>query len=158
MFLGLLHGMAGLGGLSVCLAVLACSGPVRNHASLPLSLDRIRVSTGLTLDDLLSPTDSTIVSIYSPSDCLSCTSALLRWREWQQKSRGRRSLILLTRSPSRHELKAFALERITEYLVLAAPPPVPPPTSFLVVAGRVSDFGRGPVGENAMAKRVLNQR
>ena len=110
---------------------------------------------GTRVGDLLGGTDSAIVSVYSPMDCLNCNSAMDRWRQWSQARVGRVHVVLMLRDPTPAERRALAMDRLTDYRVLEPGQDIAAPASFLVVSGAIVDFGRGLIGERALAKRVI---
>ncbi len=140
----------------ILLALVASSGCGEARRSTDIVLQNLELVDGQRVGDLVGTADSAIVSIYAPTDCLTCNSALDRWREWTQAGEDRTHIILMTREPSPKERRALVMDHVVEYRVLKSKPPAESPFSYFIVGGAIVDFGRGLVGERSLAKRVVH--
>lgn len=115
-----------LGAILVSVSLLTSCQPdtadVREHAARA-DVRMWRIADGQTVGDLLASPNS-ILLIYSPSECFSCTGTLQRWMELAGRCEIPAPLVL-TRNPSTTEATALALLRVPIAGVLNTPPADP---------------------------------
>ncbi len=79
------------------------------------------MADGRSVGDLLSPETASVVLVYDPSECFSCTGLLPQWielgREWSVPVR-----LVLTRQPTPAETNKLKLLRVIPAGVLKAEP------------------------------------
>jgi len=133
---------------------LACGRADPEFVASDLEPGLLVLQDGRMVSELFGGSDSIVVSIYDPSDCLSCSTGIHAWRVWQTESRGRQHVLLFTRLPTEPERRQLAIGRTLTPHVLAPDKRLPAPISFLIVQGRAIDWARGKLGEEMMANRL----
>lgn len=128
------------------LPVLTCHSTATDSISLAReSLTGAAISDGRTVADLLSPETASVLLVYPPSECFSCSGLLPRWIElglaWQVPVR-----LVLTRQPTQAEANKLKLLRVIPAGVLQSAPPDTSASSAHVFDGfveRASAVGIG---------------
>jgi len=109
-----------LAGLAA-MATLSCQSPVPASQEGAGSLAATAMADGRTVGDLLSRETGSVVLVYPPSECYSCTGLLPQWielgREWTVPVR-----LVLTRQPTLAETNKLKLLRVNPDGILKAEP------------------------------------
>jgi hypothetical protein len=129
----------------------ACAPPSR-----PALLGQ-RLEGGDSVGYFVAASDTVVLLVHDPADCLACGTPIGVWRDWERRAPGHALVLVLTRTPTQMEGKAFAAARVTPIGVLETSTlPYLTPAAFLLVHGRTQDSGLGRPGVSALMKRVAN--
>lgn len=117
------------------------------------SLD-LPLADGGVVGDLLRPETLSVVLLYSPSQCFSCSGLLHRWVEFAREHEADIKLIL-TKRPSTEEVRSLRFLRMNMAGVLASEPADPAfSAAYLVRANRVVDAGVGAQAQAAILREL----
>jgi len=120
-----------------------------NESPHQRSLD-MPLADGGVVSDVLRPETLSVVLIYSPSQCFSCSGLLHRWLEFAGKQEADLKLIL-TKKPSADEARTLRFFRVDVAGVLASERADPGfSAAYLVRAERVVDAAVGTQAQAAM--------
>lgn len=124
--------MARAPGVVLPLLVLSCGGPAPSVLGISLV-------SGQSVSQLVGVRDSTVILLYNPADCFSCSSVLGRWIE-AKRQHPDQVLLVFTRPPTPNETRELAAYRIAPDGIvrdqkLAAD--FHTPSEFLAVRGKV---------------------
>ena len=138
--------------LLTCLSALV-AGCEPNESPHQRSLDMPLVD-GSVVGDVLQPEGLSVVLIYSPSQCFSCSGLLHRWVEFAGEHEADLKLIL-TKKPSPDEARTLRFLRVDVAGVLASERADPGySAAYLVRANRVVDAAAGTQEQAAMLEEL----
>ena len=127
--------------------ILSCSPPSRVdellHARLPSGTPLATLAGG-------APTDTIVLLVYDPADCLACGAPIGIWRDWAGSNGHRQVRLVLSRPPSHHEATVFRIARATPAGVLSGGQSrIQTPSILIVGPSGVLDsaFGRHESGQ-----------
>jgi hypothetical protein len=125
-----LHGLL----LTACSMVAGCT-------SDPPSIANLRLSSGQTVGEFVSASDTSVVLLYDPSDCFSCSGVLAQWIELRRQIHARVYLVF-TRKPTDSEERQLAVYRVKSDGFLAKggrSDQIRTPTEHLFIHGELAD-------------------
>jgi hypothetical protein len=110
-------------------------------APAPEALASRTLLSGTTVAALAGANDTTVVLVYSPSDCFKCFGSLQSWLDWGRKH-PRRLVLLFTREPRPAERLQLATYRIRPAGIISPRAidrarPIATPAEALFVRGRL---------------------
>ena len=134
--------------LLTCLSAMV-AGCEANESPHQRSLD-MPLEDGGVASDVLRPEALSVVLLYSPSQCFSCSGLLHRWVEFAGDHEADLKLIL-TKKPSADEARTLRFLRVNVAGVLASERADPGfSAAYLVRANRVVDAAAGTQAQAAM--------
>ena len=138
--------------LLTCLSAMV-AGCKANESPHQRSLD-MPLDDGGVVSDVLRPETLSVVLIYSPSQCFSCSGLLHRWVEFAGDHEADLKLIL-TKKPSPAEARTLRFLRVDVAGVLASELADPGlSAAYLVRASRVVDAAAGTQEQAAMLEEL----
>lgn len=116
-----------------------------------------KLSGAGTVQSILPSTDSVVLLVHDPADCLACGNPIGVWHGWATGSRRRGLLIVLTRTASSAEAHALAAARVKigGYLARGYQSLVTP-RGYFFVGLKVVDSAPGRVQLESFMKRVTS--
>ncbi len=126
---------------------LACAG------GPPVNLESVLRSAGVPL----LPTDTTVVVLLDPADCLGCGVPVGAWLRWARgRDRGRLAIVL-TRPATGAEREALAAARVVPIGILSGRWRGSTPTVYRWVGSELRDSAIGRPAAQAFMRQLLDE-
>lgn len=132
--------------------VLGCT------STKPLPIMQLPLKTGALIADLVSESDTTMLLIYDPADCLACGNPIGVWLAWETSSPRRSLALVLTREPSPADVRALATARaMVKGLLQETARFTRTPAAYYIVAHRIVDSAVGRPALSSLMTRITER-